>query len=341
MSFIIENDIFQSGEFMINVKFDKRFDLIFGLMYSVNKDHNCGFYWVGSFYPEYDDAFYEIYKKGITPEFEQYIKNGGLNSYNRSISIANSLNEQYEVIVNSDIQSLQKRPNFDAIKLSNYLKEFVEKSGYEKFYESFEPLRSELLQEFNQALNHFVKFEPSLIEDFYGYKIAPMEIILLNFSRGSYGMIFEKSIAYVAGMQMYKYSEKRFMKSIIGNLFHEFSHPYLNPLGQKHFESKDLKNVLRNSKENGLANYYNVPITVINEYVVRAVSAILLSRYVEGELEYEININMSQGFTYIREVIELFSKKDNYETFEDFYKNEIVLFFKELNKSLEVIDHQK
>ena len=121
----------------MNITFDKRLDLIFGLIYSASKDNNYNFRWAADMNPEYDEKFYQIYKKGITSEFENYIVSGGLDSYTRCVSIALSLNENYEVVENRDIQQIYSRNSiFNSEKLSAYLKEFVEKSHYEEFYAS-------------------------------------------------------------------------------------------------------------------------------------------------------------------------------------------------------------
>lgn len=48
---------------MINIKFDKKLDLIFGLVYAVNKDYNFNCNWVKSTYSKFDERFYLLYKK--------------------------------------------------------------------------------------------------------------------------------------------------------------------------------------------------------------------------------------------------------------------------------------
>ena len=49
--------------------------------------------------------------------------------------------------------------------------------------------------------------------------------------------------------------------------------------------------------------------------------------YVLRNIKYHQNI----GYIYIEQIKNLFYKKDEYENFELFYKNEIVKYFKNLN----------
>lgn len=55
----------------------------------------------------------------------------------------------------------------------------------------------------------------------------------------------------------------------------------------------------------------------------------------EEYVKRQIYYHKQRGYTYIEEIIILLNDKDNYSTFEEFYKNEIVPFFKELNERLE------
>ena len=61
----------------MNVGFDKRLELIYGILYCVNKDLNNELH-KGLFIeemPKYCNEFYEMYKKGISDEFKKYIIN--------------------------------------------------------------------------------------------------------------------------------------------------------------------------------------------------------------------------------------------------------------------------
>lgn len=270
-----------------------------------------------------NDFIYCI-KKCITKEFENYIINGGLDSYDRTVRIAFSLNDDYEVVMNDEIKKIARdNKSFDCFKLSLFLKEFVEKMNYEDFYNSFKSTHIMLIEKFKEVLNIYGKTNFKLIEDFFGYSIGYMEIVLCHFSNGSYGMTFCDHITYVSCIM----NKGEFDKHVLSTLFHEFSHPYVNSLGKKYFSSKDLKYLLINSKENGLAEWYTNSIILINEHIVRAVQIILGKKIFEKEyILNQVNHFKKIGYLYIEELIKIIKLKENYISFEEFYNKEIVSF---------------
>lgn len=84
---------------MLVIKFDKRLELIYGLLFCTKIDRNTEITFVSDMYPNYDKKFYEMYKTGISKEFSDYIVNGGLDTYNRCIDIANAISENYDVVI--------------------------------------------------------------------------------------------------------------------------------------------------------------------------------------------------------------------------------------------------
>ena len=322
----------------MNIEFDKRINLILGLQCYVNNKYNCEWPWVRSTYPKYDDEFLKLCDNYLSNEFEEYIKNGGLDSYSRTIRIALSLNDKYEVTDNDNIKQIKKmNEQFNSNLLSKYLQEFVNNSNYDLFYDSTLDERNMLINKMDQAINAYTTITPSMIEDFYGFSKGTMKIILANFSRGSYGETTSEGSIYVAGLNSYK--DDKFEPYIIGTLCHEFSHPYMNPLGYKYFKDIKLDYLYNNSKENGLQECYDNATVVINEYMVRAVQIYLPSKYFEKEITKKIiERHKSIGFPFVEEIIELFKLKDNYPSFEEFYKNEIVNYFINLNERIKKDD---
>ena len=84
----------------MNIGFDKRLELLYGILYCVNKDMNNTLH-PGLFIeeiPSYCNEFYEIYKKGINDEFIELIKNKGINSsWAAPAIIALSLDKNYNI----------------------------------------------------------------------------------------------------------------------------------------------------------------------------------------------------------------------------------------------------
>ena len=320
---------------MIDIGFDKRLELLFGLRYCIfnNEINNYEFQTTNK---DYCNEFYELFKKYSSKELVEFIKNGGFDTFNRTAEIAFSLDDSYNIISNDFIRKIKEKNNvFDINKITILLNDFVQKSGYEEFYLNHKSYYDEIVKIFNEKLNKYVTFDETLITDFYGYKVGNFQIKLFNFTRGSFGMNFDDNIMYIANLHAPKNGDELVHISdyVIANLFHEFSHPYCNPLGYKYFNENDITSIEEESKLNGLENYYH-GITVINEYMVRAVQTYLTNKYIPNfKIENEIKRHESRGYIHIEKLIKLLNLKDQYDNFEDFYKNQIVTFFDNLEKS--------
>ena len=300
---------------MIKINFDKRIELIFGLLYCAYKDgyvnEDYGKYFFLKSDSDYYKKFYKLYKANITNEFLSYIKNYGFDTYNRTIEIALSLNNNYCIEEDNYIKEIEKNnSNFNKEKLQNLLKEFVVKSNYEEFYNSNK------------------EYDSKILSDFYGYSMGKNEIKLFNFVNGSFGYNKKDLVISLNSVN----DEKEVSNKVINTCIHEFSHSYVNPLGYKYFKNVNIDNLFNEAKSHGLQNCYYDKYYFINEYVVRAIQVYFSEKFMEPDyvlrnIKYHQNI----GYIYIEQIKNLFYKKDEYENFELFYKNEIVKYFKNLN----------
>ena len=121
---------------MIKIEFNKKLELIFGLIYCVDKDYNIyDFPFCKETLPNYCKEFYKLYKDNISNELIEYIKKEGLGTYDTTAKIALSLNNNYEIEENNEIKQLISNiPSFNKKTLNKLLKEFVAKSNYDEFY---------------------------------------------------------------------------------------------------------------------------------------------------------------------------------------------------------------
>lgn len=319
---------------MIKIGFDKRLELIFGLQYSVFRDYNIHYILSYMNNEKYCTEFYNLYKKHCSKELIDYIRNGGLDTFNRTLEIVLSIDNEYNVVKNEyTLQRKKNNKNFDSDRLSKLLKDFVQSANFEEFYNAHIRYYKKVIDLFELALNKYIHFDEKIITDFYGYKMGEFEIKIYNFSRVGFGNQFGNKIIYVASMMPTEDKRRiQFSDLQISNLFHEFSHPYCNPLGMKFFQNEEMLSFFEESKENGLELCYNNPIATINEYVVRAIQIYLTSNYIDEErTKKSIETQKRKGYNHIEELIELLRLKTNYENFESFYKSEIVPFFNSIN----------
>ena len=124
----------------MKIYYDKRVELIFGLFYSAYKERyvpeNYGkYFFIESDFDYYRD-FFILYQNNVSKELKEYIKQMGLDTYERTLHIALSLNENYKVIEDFYIKKIRENnKNFDANKLSFFLRQFVEKADFDNWYD--------------------------------------------------------------------------------------------------------------------------------------------------------------------------------------------------------------
>ena len=181
---------------MINIDFDKRLELIFGLQYCVFKDNKEGYNIFFETNKEYCNDFLNMFNMHASEELINYIKSGGFDTYDRTASIALLLDEKY--FLNEKIKNICVNPSFNKEKLEVLLQKFVKDSNYEEFYNNHKSYYEELKKLFKNKLNKYVTFDEKLLTDFYGYKLNDFEIKLYDFTIGSFGLNISNKTIYIA-----------------------------------------------------------------------------------------------------------------------------------------------
>lgn len=320
----------------MEIGFDKRIELLYGLQYCVEKDQPKTLYPGGDFFndtlPSYTDAFYQKYKKFASEELINYIKQGGLDTYDRTIWIGLALDDSYRMVVSDEIRTIQRRnPNFSVEQLERLLQDFVKKSEYESFYEEQQEVLNRVVEAYKTGLKESGNFDADVLVDFYGYRIGEFKIGLLNYIRGGFGMHIGNNIVNYQGFRNMGESEENIVinsTSIIITCLHEFSHPYLNPLGYHYLQGKSIARIYEQAIADGLHPCYQDPITFVNEYLVRGVQFFLGSRYIPKEtlapmIDWHIK---GLGFRNIEEVMSLFANVKEYDSFETYYVEKVIPF---------------
>ena len=327
----------------MRIEFDKRLELIYGLLYCVNRDMNNNLH-KGLFIeemPNYNNEFYKIYKENASDELIDYIKNYGINgNWNQPCFIALSMDDNYNIIENESLikEVINKNDIFDKNKVERLIKEFVDKSKYEVFYNNHKDFYEKIIKSYKESMSKFNIDIDTYIEDFYGYKVGNMCIKLYNFSSGSMGVVINNDQYYIQRVHNIGNSENDFVfKPKLSNMIHEFSHPYINPLVEKYFYDIDCNDIyqeiLKNDLTKDFSNVYKVikpcnAYTILMEYNVRAVTVSMLKNLLsDADIKKEILKQEECGLIHISDLVGLYDIKNNYDNFDDFFKNEIVNYF--------------
>lgn len=321
----------------IKPEFDKRIELVFGLLYCAYIDgiipENYGkYFFFKSCNNNYYQNFYNMYKKYASLGLKEYIKNGGFDYYERTLQIALAMDYEYTIKDNQNIEQIKiNNKSFDQKKASFLLKDFTTKANYEKFYSDNANYYNALCNKFTKALNAYVNFNSNILTDFFGYSAGEFGVKIFNFVSGSFGYINENTILSCISIN----AEKEISDKVVTICFHEYSHPYVNKLGVEYFKKINLDKLLADAKKHGLQECYYDKINFINEYVVRTIQVYLAAKYMESDyIAKNINYQKTIGYTYIDELVSILSAKAINENFAVFYKNKIVPYFIQLNNKL-------
>lgn len=310
----------------VEIKFDKRLELILGLQYCVNKEYDMDFQWITKDENVYYNEFYNLYTKYAVDELKEYVKNGGFDSFSRTIELALSLNDNYQLETNPKIEKIvNSNSNLNLSKINDLLFGFVKDSNYDKFFLKNQEYYNDNISLMKKLIEKDGGLDIDNLINFFDNRSKEFKIILANFSLGSFGIYGINNnvvlcIRCVDGLKKQSH--------IIPNLYHEYLHSYINPLGEKYFTNVDINKLFNEAENNGLAKCYNTGIILINEYMVRAITIYLIKNkfpfdYIERNIERE----KKEGYIYIEQLLLMLEKKYKYINFEDFYKKLIVPFF--------------
>ncbi len=213
------------------------------------------------------------------------------------------------------------------------INEFIKKENYLEFYKSN-------FDEFHKMIKQSTKWYPKNmdvkdIEKCYGEKLPKYSVIYSIFFNGGFGPRVDGIPICFKGLRIEdgEYIEST---SYIVNLYHEYSHPFINHLVDKywnHFEN--VKEFVTYSVQNGLPpTYQGNPKTLYYEYYVRTMAHILSSKY-EDCTRFIERFN-KMGFVKFEELVKFtennFKLGDN---FEEFFVNQLIPFTNNMTNNIQ------
>jgi len=172
-----------------------------------------------------------------------------------------------------------------------------------------------------------------LLEKYYGEKRNSYSVIISPlFGHGAYGPRVERrkgviDIYSIMGPTAVKDGTPVFGTTSIFDFLqrHEFSHSFINPLTDKHWELADkYSNLFPPMKDKMKAQAYEKWKTVVNESIIRAVTS-RLAYLVDGQEagDRERNKNMSEGFVFTDALVgkleEYEQNRNKYPTLDSYY----------------------
>lgn len=218
------------------------------------------------------------------------------------------------------------------------INEFVQKENYLEFYKSH-------FDEFHKMVEQSTKWYPKNmdvkdIEVCYGKNLPKYSVIYSAFFNGGFGPTVDGIPVCFKGLWIEdgEYIEST---SYIVNLYHEYSHSFINPLVDKYWDNfENVEEFVNFSIKNNLhPTYRSNPKTLYYEYYVRVMVHVLSSKY--EDCTRFIPRFKKLGFTKFEEMVEF--TEDNFklgDNFEEFFVNKLIPFTNDLTNNI-VIKQEK
>ena len=338
--------MYSKSRYGINFIIDARVELIFGMLSKLKRDYSILNINDSIDYEEELD-YIEVVNSKYANDFYELLD---FNKYPKLLEWAIALAEVEEcnlipyitMMISEDFTEYEDVTNIkhynDFFDKYNY-KDFIEDINYFVNEERYIDFYKDDYLEYDKMISQSIKWYPSNfdirdIEKWYGIGIDSYIVIYCVFFNGGFGPIINGIPICFKGL-MIEDSEYIESTSYLINLFHEYSHPFINSLVDKYWDRfENSNNFLLYSIDNGLSDTYSDNVkTLYYEYLVRAISYIMSSKY-EDSSRY-IDRFKKIGFVKIEEIIDYID--NNYivgKVFEEFFVDRLIPFMNRLTSSL-------
>lgn len=262
------------------------------------------------------------------PELIKYIIN--FSDCSVSINLGIGMNDSYEIDYNKiQTEQINRFMQYGTIKgFALELKKLaidIDWDNFIKRYISFYKDIVDNLCDFPEDLDlndisRYYKIEPKT------YTFIPS--VLMN---GGFGPSDKEGNFYYNRGFCYD-DEKKFYADreyLVECLFHEFSHPIVNPLVDKYLSGTNILEKFYNdaASNNLFKTYSGFPESVMYEYLVRANAYILTSKYFDCIQPIEDDWVISYGFTYLPNLVYFtLENLPKYKNYEEFVEKAVPIF---------------
>lgn len=279
-----------------------------------------------------DEIIDELSKYDCSELFK-YIEN--FNASEIPVEIAIGLDDNFEINqTKMKIEYINNNMNYGSLsEFVQLLKEFSIKVNWNNIYNRNKNVYDKLINDFNE-LNYssFV----SDINNFYGTSNIEYNYIISIFMNGGFGVSDKDgNLYYIKGFK-YNIDNKEFeydIPFIIECMFHEFSHPNVNPLVDNYYEQFNIEELYKEAIQNNFPKCYQNKKTFLYEYFVRACANTLVNNYYPNTKIEDWIINL--GFIHLQELSDyIYNNYKKYDKFENLFTFKLIEYFNNLNKNI-------
>jgi hypothetical protein len=215
--------------------------------------------------------------------------------------------------------------------LLDEIKSFYKKTNYFKFFKSVKSFYNPILKKVSESLSAYPFI--NIIEDEFGSIQNSYNYVLSSLMNGNFGINFVDDKTKKA--DLFSVFTTNDYSLSPGILFHEYSHPFINPLTDKYYELaqkySDAYEKLKKYKLPDFHSGYGDFKECINEHFVRAMAINLLKKINLTEMaEQHLREDLYCGYKFIPAILDLYDRYDADRTafpdFDSFYPELLKVF---------------
>ena len=285
---------------------------------------------------EYTTRIKHFLEKYRNDDIYQYIESLVLNgfTFSRPVELMLSLgnNTDFSMQYTPSEMCIEYCGGISNIKeLLRLLKEYEAKIGFFAFLEEAKEYYNPIIEQAKEIVNKYPYI--SILEDEYGKEQNSYNYILSSLMIGNYGISFgEKGKAKLDIFSVFA-TDGFSISEVV--LFHEFSHPFINPLTEKYIDLvtkyQSSHELLKKYKLPGFKSGYGDWCECVNEHLVRAMVIHLLQKCNLQDMATKmLDHDLCKGYKYIPLILEKYKYYDNhrdiYPDFETFYPTLLEVF---------------
>ena len=220
-------------------------------------------------------------------------------------------------------------------RLSYLLKKYADSIGWDEFFYKHKIFYISLVDRFSSFpenldltdINSFYKIVPN------SYRYMPSILMNGGFSASD----VQGNYYYIRGFEFDLESKDFYydVSYLSECLFHEFSHPNINPLVDKYYKLfTNIDLIYKDAIMHGLSKIYSAnKRSVLYEYFVRANAFVLNQRYYPDIKVEDDEWILTHGFRFLPQLVEFITlNMSNYSSYEEFFKAELIDYMNNILK---------
>lgn len=264
-------------------------------------------------------------------EVISYIMNYQDSSFPILFSIG--LNDSYQIDENKmQIEQVKSLMNYGTLEeLTKELERIAKEIHWDDFFQEHLPLYQEFV---NQVCIFPKDLDLSDLSHFYSTSQKTYIVIPSFLMNGGFGVEDRnENMYYVKGFQYCKEKNNFHVdpEYFVECMFHEFSHPIVNPIVYRYFKNTELLNQFYEvALKRDLPFAYRQPSVLLCEYLVRANAYLLTKTYFNSNMhDWIIDHDwlIDHGFSFLPDCVSFTQENlPQYENYEKFVQNAIPMF---------------